>query len=358
MRAVEEVRRHPRHLVLFAVAAGLLLGPVAPAGVLVVAGAAAWLAGRMPLARDRRRGRSRGLGARAGARRGDHVRRAAVAGRAEDRRARDPARAGAPALQRQLGGARPPRGSRPDRRGPGVVPHGRPRRRGGRRARRRRAVAAGRPRRQRAAPSRHRRAARRLRRVPAAARRGRCDRRGLVGADRRRARRPARAAGRGARTGGARARHRAGAARGSAAARHGPRAGRGGRQRRPRGVPALGPRAPPGRVGPERPAALHARAGGLRGPRRAVARPADRRGRPRRRVRAAGGRWPVDPARRGDGDRRTRRRARRSSVVAVVRARSRRGGHADAQPARVGRSGMAALVRGGRRPAGAGSAAA
>jgi competence protein ComEC len=50
VRAVEVVRRHPRHLVLFALTAGLLLGPVAPAAALAAAGAAAWLAGRLPLA--------------------------------------------------------------------------------------------------------------------------------------------------------------------------------------------------------------------------------------------------------------------------------------------------------------------
>jgi hypothetical protein len=50
VRAVEVVRRHPRHLVLFALTAGLLLGPVAPAAALAAAGVAAWLAGRVPLA--------------------------------------------------------------------------------------------------------------------------------------------------------------------------------------------------------------------------------------------------------------------------------------------------------------------
>jgi competence protein ComEC len=50
VRAVEEARRHPRHLVLFALAAGLLLGPVSAAAVLAAAGAAAWLAGRTPVA--------------------------------------------------------------------------------------------------------------------------------------------------------------------------------------------------------------------------------------------------------------------------------------------------------------------
>ena len=49
-RAVEVVRRHPRHLVLFALTAGLLLGPVAPAAALAAAAVAAWLAGRLPLA--------------------------------------------------------------------------------------------------------------------------------------------------------------------------------------------------------------------------------------------------------------------------------------------------------------------
>jgi competence protein ComEC len=50
VRAVEVVRRHPRHLVLFALTAGLLLGPVAPAAALAAAWIAAWLAGRVPLA--------------------------------------------------------------------------------------------------------------------------------------------------------------------------------------------------------------------------------------------------------------------------------------------------------------------
>jgi hypothetical protein len=50
LRAVDVVRGHPRHLVLFALCAGLLLGPVAPAAALVAAGVAAWLAGRLPLA--------------------------------------------------------------------------------------------------------------------------------------------------------------------------------------------------------------------------------------------------------------------------------------------------------------------
>jgi competence protein ComEC len=50
VNAVEVVRRHPRHLVLFALTAGLLLGPIAPAAALAAAGIAAWLAGRVPLA--------------------------------------------------------------------------------------------------------------------------------------------------------------------------------------------------------------------------------------------------------------------------------------------------------------------
>lgn len=47
----EAVRRHPRHLVLFALVAGLLLGPVAtPVVILAAAAPAAVLAGRVPLA--------------------------------------------------------------------------------------------------------------------------------------------------------------------------------------------------------------------------------------------------------------------------------------------------------------------
>ncbi len=48
--AVDVARRHPRHLILFAATAGLLLGPVAPAAALLAVAAAAWLAGRLPLA--------------------------------------------------------------------------------------------------------------------------------------------------------------------------------------------------------------------------------------------------------------------------------------------------------------------
>ena len=44
--ALATLRAHPRHLVLFALVAGLLLGPLAPAAVLLAAGAAAALAGR------------------------------------------------------------------------------------------------------------------------------------------------------------------------------------------------------------------------------------------------------------------------------------------------------------------------
>ena len=47
---LDTARRHPRHLVLFALVAGLLLGPVAPAAVLVAAAVAGALAGRAPLA--------------------------------------------------------------------------------------------------------------------------------------------------------------------------------------------------------------------------------------------------------------------------------------------------------------------
>ncbi|HKH19214.1 MAG TPA: ComEC/Rec2 family competence protein [Solirubrobacteraceae bacterium] len=47
---LEVVRRHPRHVVLFAAVAGLLLGPLAPAAVLAAAGLGAALAGRVPLA--------------------------------------------------------------------------------------------------------------------------------------------------------------------------------------------------------------------------------------------------------------------------------------------------------------------
>jgi competence protein ComEC len=48
--AVDAVRRHPRHLILFALTAGLLVGPVAPAVAWATAAVAAWLAGRLPLA--------------------------------------------------------------------------------------------------------------------------------------------------------------------------------------------------------------------------------------------------------------------------------------------------------------------
>jgi competence protein ComEC len=47
---LETLRRHPRHLVLFAVVAGLLSGPVAPIAALAAAVVAAVLAGRPPLA--------------------------------------------------------------------------------------------------------------------------------------------------------------------------------------------------------------------------------------------------------------------------------------------------------------------
>src|SRR3954466_2668848 len=47
---IGETRRHPRHLVLFAVVAGLLVAPRAPQLVVPLAGAAALLAGRVPLA--------------------------------------------------------------------------------------------------------------------------------------------------------------------------------------------------------------------------------------------------------------------------------------------------------------------
>ena len=47
---LEVVRRHPRHVALYAFVAGLLLGPVAPPLALVAAALAAALAGRLPLA--------------------------------------------------------------------------------------------------------------------------------------------------------------------------------------------------------------------------------------------------------------------------------------------------------------------
>jgi competence protein ComEC len=47
---LETVRRHPRHLVLFALVAGLLMGPVAPVAVFVAAALAGAVAGRAPLA--------------------------------------------------------------------------------------------------------------------------------------------------------------------------------------------------------------------------------------------------------------------------------------------------------------------
>src|SRR4051812_7839013 len=47
---IGETRRHPRHLVLFAVVAGLLVAPRAPQLVLPLAAGAALLAGRVPLA--------------------------------------------------------------------------------------------------------------------------------------------------------------------------------------------------------------------------------------------------------------------------------------------------------------------
>src|SRR4051794_30292746 len=47
---VGETRRHPRHLVLFAVVAGLLVAPRAPQLVLPLAAVAALVAGRVPLA--------------------------------------------------------------------------------------------------------------------------------------------------------------------------------------------------------------------------------------------------------------------------------------------------------------------
>ncbi len=47
---LDVIRGHPRHLVLFAVVAGLLLGPVAPAAVLAAAGIAAVAGGRLTLA--------------------------------------------------------------------------------------------------------------------------------------------------------------------------------------------------------------------------------------------------------------------------------------------------------------------
>ena len=73
--------------------------------------------------------------------------------------------------------------------------------------------------------------------------------------------------------------------------------------------------------------------------------------RARRDLRAARRRRPVDPARGRDGDRRPRRRARRAPDLALVRARARGGRHARAQPARRRRARLAALVRGGRGPA-------
>jgi competence protein ComEC len=43
-------RDHPRHVVLFALVAGLLAGPVAPVAAVAAAALAAWIAGRLPLA--------------------------------------------------------------------------------------------------------------------------------------------------------------------------------------------------------------------------------------------------------------------------------------------------------------------
>jgi competence protein ComEC len=48
--AVGIAREHPRHLVLFAAVAGLLAGPIAPLAALLAAAAAAWVAGRPPVA--------------------------------------------------------------------------------------------------------------------------------------------------------------------------------------------------------------------------------------------------------------------------------------------------------------------
>jgi competence protein ComEC len=46
----ESIRRHPRHVLLFAIVIGLLLGPIAPLAVLAAAVLAGALAGRVPLA--------------------------------------------------------------------------------------------------------------------------------------------------------------------------------------------------------------------------------------------------------------------------------------------------------------------
>ena len=49
-RGRDAIRRHPRHLLLFALVAGLLLGPISPMAALAAAAAGAALAGRAPLA--------------------------------------------------------------------------------------------------------------------------------------------------------------------------------------------------------------------------------------------------------------------------------------------------------------------
>jgi heme O synthase-like polyprenyltransferase len=106
--ALEAARRHPRHLVLFAVTAGLLIGPVAPAFVLVAAAVAAWLAGRPPLA----------VVAAVAVLAGAALAQARVAAltsgddRPRDRHAGDPSRTRARPRERQRGRARAPRRSR------------------------------------------------------------------------------------------------------------------------------------------------------------------------------------------------------------------------------------------------------
>ena len=251
------LRDHPRHVVLFALAAGLALGPVSPAAALVAALAGAALAGRSGVALLAA-GAALGGATLADARLAalDSGPLAAMTGERWEGTAvvlepvrRRGARASARVRLRELddvavGAA----AGRPVARRRG--------RRGGRGVRG---------------------AARQVRRVPAAPRRA-CRARGrpfrgdqnAAGRGRRRARR-------GAAAGGGRARPRAARRGGGAAAGHGARPGRGAHRSGGDRLPALRARPPARRVGPERDAAGAPRARCRHGDRRRAAGAARRR---------------------------------------------------------------------------------
>ncbi len=131
------------------------------------------------------------------------------------------------------------------------------------------------------------------------------------------------------RRGGAGTRHAA--ARGGPGARLRARRGRGSGSRDDRRLPPRRPHPPARRLGPERRPAGAAGDAAAGRARHAAARPPGLGPRPDRRLRAAGRRRPVDPARRRDGRAERAGDAGRAARLAPLRAGGRRGGHAGAR---------------------------